>query len=274
MLVAVHHFQILGIRFRVEFGDPEPAEQVTGLLAPFLLPERVPVRSLNTFTLAERERNGQTLLRLYRGCGHLAQSERWDRLVQRVCTEINAAAVNQFKGFAAHAGVVAANGAAIAFPATSGGGKSTLTAAGVLAGFEYVSDEALCLARESGRVLPYPKPIELFAWSRAALALEESAEDDGLKLSFTAEDLGSTNAEEELALEHIVIPELSEARAQLTEGSPTDAFGALLGMSFNMYKRPEEYFRLIGTVANRARAWRLVYQDPLEAAELLRRSLP
>jgi hypothetical protein len=60
-----------------------------------------------------------------------------------------------------HAGVVAAGGAAIAFPGPSGAGKTTLTVACLLAGLEYGSDEALCLDWETGAVLPYPRPLAL-----------------------------------------------------------------------------------------------------------------
>jgi hypothetical protein len=60
-----------------------------------------------------------------------------------------------------HAGAVASTGSAIVVSGAEGAGKSTLTAALVRAGFEYVTDEVVALDDVTGDIAPYPKPIVL-----------------------------------------------------------------------------------------------------------------
>lgn len=59
-----------------------------------------------------------------------------------------------------HAGVVARNGIALLLPGPSFAGKSTLTAALVKAGADYLSDEFAVLDAQ-GRVHPYPRPLSI-----------------------------------------------------------------------------------------------------------------
>ena len=61
---------------------------------------------------------------------------------------LNRTALAQCRSYAVHAGAVARSGAVTAFPAVSGAGKTTLTAACLRSGFDYVSDEALVLATD------------------------------------------------------------------------------------------------------------------------------
>ena len=58
-----------------------------------------------------------------------------------------------------HAAVLARNGAAFAFPAPAGSGKSTLTWALANRGFDYLSDELAPIDLEDGTVLPFLRPI-------------------------------------------------------------------------------------------------------------------
>jgi len=59
-----------------------------------------------------------------------------------------------------HAGVVAMHGSAIVLPGSTMAGKTTLVAALVKAGAEYLSDEFAVLD-EDGLVHPYPKPLSI-----------------------------------------------------------------------------------------------------------------
>ena len=59
-----------------------------------------------------------------------------------------------------HAGVVVApDGKAVVLPAASGGGKTTLTAGLVRAGFDYLSDEMMAVDPATRRVLPVPRSL-------------------------------------------------------------------------------------------------------------------
>lgn len=104
-----------------------------------------------------------------------------------LATHLNAAAVRQCAGLAVHAGGIASGGAVVALAADSGVGKSTLTAACLARGWEYVTDEALHLTRD-GCVVPYPKPLTLSASSRALLDVPSSGVGDERLVA--VEDLG------------------------------------------------------------------------------------
>src|SRR5512136_1043844 len=95
-------------------------------------------------------------------------------------------------GAAVHAGVVASAGAVVAFPGESGAGKSTITAACLVAGFDYVSDEALCIDVADGRVVAYPKPIALASSGWAMIGATDRAAtgiDDGEEVYVSADQL-------------------------------------------------------------------------------------
>lgn len=67
-----------------------------------------------------------------------------------------------------HAGAVATgDGRAVLLPAVGGGGKSTMVAALVRAGFDYLTDEASAIDPGTGRIHPFPKALTLKAGSFA-----------------------------------------------------------------------------------------------------------
>jgi HprK-related kinase A len=68
-----------------------------------------------------------------------------------------------------HAAGVAAGGTGMVLPGPSGSGKSTLCAGLARAGLSYLSDELVALELDTGRLLPYAKPITIKAGSFAAL---------------------------------------------------------------------------------------------------------
>jgi hypothetical protein len=72
-----------------------------------------------------------------------------------------------------HAGVVVApDGNAVVLPAASGGGKTTLTAGLVRAGFDFLSDEMMAIDPESLRVLPVPRSLFVKPGTFEALGLQ------------------------------------------------------------------------------------------------------
>ncbi len=188
-------------------------------------------------------------------------------------TSLNDQALSRTRWFATHAGAVALGGRVVAFPGASGSGKSTLTAACLLRGFGYVSDEALCLEPD-GAVVPYLKPLALSAWSRDALGLVDAGEDLGASPGAApgerlvrAADLGATLAAPPLRVTDIV---LRERGALAFTQLPRRAGGAeLLRRSFNHFRAPEAAFDLVHAVAATCRVWQLTCTDPLTAAELL-----
>ena len=74
-----------------------------------------------------------------------------------------------------HAGAVERDGQAIVVAGESGRGKSTLTAALVQAGFNYLTDELVLIDPHTARVELYPKALDLSAESHTLLGLGDPA---------------------------------------------------------------------------------------------------
>lgn len=77
-----------------------------------------------------------------------------------------------------HAGAVRRDGITVAAVAPSGTGKSTLTAALLQRGYEYLSDELAWLRPGDLTVLPFPKPLGLDERSRRLVGLDPTRSDD------------------------------------------------------------------------------------------------
>lgn len=194
-------------------------------------------------------------------------------LIATLVAELNRIALANFDGLAVHAGVVGRGGRVIAFPAESGRGKSTLTAASVLSGFDYVSDEALCLDLDTRAVTAYPKPLGLTSWSLARLGIDPApaATEEG---GFVAVDeIGGRLASGPLEIGALVLTDIRPGPAQLSQLSRSEAASTLIRHSFNHYKHPKASFELATAVAARSRAWRLTYDDPHEAVRVLKERL-
>lgn len=87
-----------------------------------------------------------------------------------------------------HAGVVASGDKAIVLPATTQGGKSTLTAALIYAGHLYLSDDTAPIDGPSGRVYPFPLGLSLRpgSWPVVDRMFPELRNHKALKLPYEA----------------------------------------------------------------------------------------
>lgn len=250
-------------------------EAVDHLLAPFRRsPCGVPGRRRYSLVAARAGTSGHHSL--YCDCAVRYRSVTWASLADGLLAELNRHAIDGFAEFAVHAGVVAAGDRVIAFPAQSGDGKSTMTAACLAAGFDYVSDEALCVEFASGRVLPYPKPVTLSEHSCSLLGISTPGvhlEGDHPEAGFRPEELGGVTAEGALGLGDIVRLVRHDGPPRLRPLPASEGVGMLLRMSFNHYKRPADSFELVTGLARKSRVWELEYLDPGPAAALLRERL-
>ncbi len=274
MWVADQFYEILGTRFRVVFEDPTPAEYLGTMLAPFLLSERG-ARTVNTFCLAGGlEQDERGLGRdLYWDMRWLAWDETWQPLVNRVLQEINRRAVGGYQEFAAHAGVVGMADKVLALVAESGGGKSTLTAACLQAGFGYGSDESLCLRYHDAAVEIYPRPLGLSRWSREVLSIGHGTGFEG-EAPVSAAALGAENLPGGRQLTDVVLLNVVEDSAPVLETLPRSrAIAELLAHSFNHFKNPAGAFDLVNRVARNVDVWKLTFSDPAAAAAELRASV-
>lgn len=261
-------YTLLGTGFQVLCTSSDVARH-PGRLLHALRGAGGPVPRSRTFTLVSADHRGDGSHCLYRDGELLLTSQQWGLLECGLCSDLNAEALAASDHFAMHSGAVAGGQGVLAFPAPSGAGKSTLTAACVAAGFAYVSDEALCVDYDTGSIVAYPKPLALSRWSREALGIEGGDGDDEDELMVPPGDLGTVVGDEELHLSDVVLMSRRPGPPVLDEVPRSESMAALLGMSFNHYKHPEQAVRLAAALANGSRAWRLGYDHPLPAADLL-----
>lgn len=266
-------FTVLGVPVRVE-GDAAVVAEVAALLADAARP----VTSVPPTAGQDCAAGTEAAVRVHRsgrwytvvGGSSPSRVDGPATAVAHVLAAVNAAALARANCLAVHAAVVARQGRAVAFPAASGQGKSTLAAACLLGGWDYVSDEALCLHWATGAVLAYPRPMELSEWSRAATGLPATT--GPAEAFLTAAQLGARVAVGPLELEHLVLLERGDGVA-LDPLPRRDGVAALLTRSFNHWRNPGRAFDLAHEVVSRATVWRLRLGDPRTAATLLRRTL-
>jgi hypothetical protein len=193
-------------------------------------------------------------------------------LPSALLSEVNIGVLAQTGHLAIHAGVVGVGSAGIAIPGPSGAGKSTLTAACLQHGFDYGSDEALCLDVTTALVQPFTRPLALSTDSFRLLGLAAAVPEGAANAErvVCATDLGAQMLGHPLRLRHIVLTARRPGHADLTTAPRTDAVAVLLRHAFNHYRMPRSAFETVHRAVAAAQVWRLSYSDPLEGAAMLR----
>lgn len=197
-----------------------------------------------------------------------------DALLRMVAVEVNSRAVRGCPDLLVHSACVSRGGAGVALADRSGGGKSTLTAACLARGWEYVTDEALRL-RADGLVLPYPKPLNLSRSSTAAIGMSPASTTGEQEVLWSVDDLGARARRQPLALTDVVLLQRSASHVEprLTPLHVADGFTGLLRLAFNHHAAPAQRIELLAAAVARARVWRLSYAEASAAAELLTTAL-
>lgn len=190
-----------------------------------------------------------------------------DAAVEVVLETINRMVLGQCRDFAVHAGAVAREGAVLALPADSGTGKTTMVAALLQQGWDYVSDEALVLTR-TGVVRAYPKWLSVHAWTLERLGLAAAPPGRGERPVAVAE-LSSTAAQDDLRVAHVLLLSRGGRTTELQDVPRAEAAAELLRCSFNHYRDPVGSLSLAAAVLAGAQAHRLIYHDPVVAASRL-----
>lgn len=184
-----------GVSLGVRVTDAALLPPVLALLPPGWTASTTPtVDTLYSVTkIAGRSRtNAAPYYYVYRGGCLLVRSRDWGEILPALESDLHLSIARQAEEHVfVHAGVVAYAGQAILIPGRSFSGKTTLTAALVKAGAEYLSDE-YAVIDSAGRVHPYAKSLSV----RAGSALAEGR--------YTAERLGGHAASGPLPVGMIV----------------------------------------------------------------------
>ena len=162
---------LLGFRARVT----GPAALMSSLRAVFPVPpewasQRVP--GTKTMLRVERCADPDVSYQVTQDGALLRRIDRADEVVAYIEWAINSAAVRQIGGayHLYHAGAVALAGRALILPAASGSGKTSLVAALVASGLQYLSDEIAVVGKDTYCVLPFAKSLCVKEGARVVLA--------------------------------------------------------------------------------------------------------
>ena len=182
--------------------------------------------------------------------------------------DVNQYVIASTQHLAFHAGVVTLGHQAVAFPAQSGTGKSTMTVACTNLGLGYVSDEALALD-DDGRVLPYPRPLGLVGPVPATLRSQRSVDVVGETL-VPPDELGAVAVDARPAVVAVVLLDRRTTGPASLEQLPRAAIVTLLlRMSFNGWKDPARALRQATALATAAQLFRLSYSEAVDAAPVV-----
>lgn len=246
-------YLLIDTPIRVVCDTEEIADVVDHLLGDLVGPDSTP--PAHSFRVAPG-------YRLYEGGSLVSVSDSLSPIVSQLVARMNRLAIQEADRLAVHAGVVGLGYRVVAFPAESGKGKTTMTAACLLEGFTYWSDEALVFD-EPNIVVPYPKPLALTPWSLMHLGFTGST---GERL-VAAADLGAPVADTPVPLTDVVL--LRPGPIGLESLPRSAAVSELLRLSFNHYRYPEGAVRTVIETARRVHVRRLSYSDTREGARLL-----
>jgi hypothetical protein len=193
----------------------------------------------------------------------------WQSLAELLLALLNDQALRR-QDFAMHAAVIAGPRGVAVLPGQSGRGKTTLAAACLLAGLEYLSDESAGFTAD-GLVAAYPRPLALDRPGQELLRLRDTPLLAGPgDVWFRASDLGAVaGTAARRRVTHVVQPERRAGDAQLRSQPARVAAEAMLRTGFNHYLDPARAFTLTTELAAATEVMHLGYESASEAAGLL-----
>lgn len=210
------------------------------------------------------ERGGRILLRA---------AEEWSfdsmtSLLGQLISVLNDFAVRSHSAAVLHSGAVRSpSGRVLLLAGSEGVGKSTLTAALLQAGCDYLSDEMVGVRAGQTTALPYPKPLELDPASRELVGLPPSDSSYAFPHDFPGTEFVS---EESDAIDEILLPQYrANAPTQVARVEPVDAVKEVLAATLNVYRGGEFGLRAVAGLAERVPVTRIVHSDSVALAASL-----
>lgn len=187
--------------------------------------------------------------------------------LSQTLTAVNLTAVAATPHLALHCSVVARGDDAVVLAAPSGTGKTTLTAALLQRGWDYVSDESLVLPWDGGPPVTYPRALALSTWSADQLAVGGTPGRD--EVFVRPVELGARVRAGGFVIRHVVTLVRDGARPGLAAEQRADALQSLWRRGFTHHHRPGRALELLSAVVRSSDCWRLDLGPPSRQAELL-----
>jgi len=191
---------------------------------------------------------------------------------------LNGVAIAATPYLGVHCAVVARDGRAVALPAPSGRGKTTTTVALLQRGWTYVSDEAMALGWDDGRLRAYPRPLAMSSWAAATLGVELGEDADGERV-VTPTQLGTraTTPAEPLTVDAVVVLERTDGEesgpGRLVAADRAEGLTRLLPRCFNHFHDPARTLDVLRDLVLRSEVVTLHLGHPARSARTLERWL-
>jgi hypothetical protein len=237
-----------GVRIGVRVNDDATLEQLRSKLPPGATPLASPlVDHLYSLWIGGNgaSRTTRQFHLLYAGASRLARTLDLDEVFAQLESALHSkVALAAPRRLFIHAGAVGWNGRAIVIPGRGLSGTTSLTAALVQAGATYYSD-AYAVLDTSGRVHPYPTPLEL------------RGEGNGASMSRSVEELGGQAGKRPLPIGLIALTQYkARTRWRPRPLSPAQALLALLDNTVVAQQRPQFALATLGAAVPDALALR------------------
>jgi hypothetical protein len=254
--------------FDVVVRVPEPAlaEHLTRLYAPLVL-ELAPADAAHRLTLTA----GATGYEVHLDATRLLATPARSIAFQALLWHANRQAIDRSQASVlVHASAAAHAGTALVMPGPMGAGKSTLVAALVRAGLDYLTDEVVAIDPGSGLVRPYPKYVSL-AGDRAADAPAAVREYLGDAALVAPDALRPGAAAREPARPRFVVAPRYEpgATAALAPMRPAAALAALAQHAFHLETDAARTLEVLADLVSGSACFELVSGDVPGATRLL-----
>ncbi len=275
--VAEDSYRLLSIPFTVRSTDAMLAERLRWHLAPFSRPDSDPdpVRLL-VYPQKEDVGADPPTMSYFRDDELKLRTSSRSRLLEHVVWDVHACVPQKTRDYLLlHAGGVVRDDGAALIVGEADVGKSSLVAALLGLGFDYLSDELGVIGPEDRLAHPFPKRISLdpdpgLDRSRESRADEGTDDLVALAARFVApEDLGGSIGKPS-AVRWLVFPSFDRnGPPRLTSLPRAEAVRRMAALSFNLYRYAERGVVLLSQIADGAQAFGLDGGSIEERAELL-----
>ena len=200
---------------------------------------------------------------------HSAVAATREAATGHVHAAVNLGAVAATRLLVFHAAVLAHGQHTLVLPGRSGMGKTTLTAALLMRGWDYVSDEALALPWAFAPLVPYPRPLGLSDWAYQRLGVQGGMPGEGESFVRAAE-LGSSIRSDPGPVTDLIMLKLGTpafAEVDVRPAPASDVLAGLLPRAFTAHHDGGLALQILGELLHSARLHTVVVGSPTVTAD-------
>ena len=264
-------YRALSYGFRILTDLPDVLDGIDRLLAPFAVPETG--EGWPTF---EIRAGGSARYEVSLDGAVCQRTDTSETLIEYMAWKASLGAIETTDTYLVlHAGAVARGGRGLILPAPPDSGKTTLTAALTLDGFDYLSDEAALIEPDTGLLHPFPRALWMEAPSLDAVGIRSEVVDPDAErraqYHVVPAQLRGDAVGAPCRVRFVIFPSYRPgSTVALKPMSRAEAVVVLAENSFNLARFGADGVRLVADVVRGAECYRLSMGDLDEAVRCLR----